>query len=215
MKKIFILIIPCCLAVAAIGCTRNIVLRDAWLERWLKNPVCLPPCWENTTPGKTSLPDARATLPQIPGTRVTTAVESETDFELGENASGAFFSDANGIVQMIWIYFGANPPLQVGDVVSKYGYPSEVSFSFYTPDEPNFNLLYPKFGMVISTYPYNHNPSHFPNDPQFDIQPAEQIIRIQLYAPELQYYLHQVLPENGDPYKISNWIGYGHYSYSK
>src|SRR5689334_19085430 len=38
-----------------------------WLVRWLNEPVCLPPCWENITPGNTSFTDALPIAKAISG----------------------------------------------------------------------------------------------------------------------------------------------------
>jgi hypothetical protein len=213
MKKILIYSIIFYLLIGCMGCSKKTAPRDMWLDQWLNDPVCIPPCWENTTPGKTSLADARTTLSQIPGTRILAALEDHTEFILGDNASGAYYADATGTVQMIWIYFGTSMDLRLDEVITKYGFPSEVSFSFYTPNEPRFNLVYPKLGMVISTYPIQ-NPPGYPNDPQFDIKPNEKIVGIQFFTPGLEYYLNLNRVNNG-PAKILDWKGYGHYSYSK
>lgn len=213
MTRMFNLIIASFLVLALVSCAPRTVSRDAWLVHWMKDPVCLPPCWENVNPGKTSLPDARATLPRIPGTRIISAGGDLTEFELGENASGNFRADTNGTVQMIDIHFGRDRQLSIGEVISKYGYPSEASFSFSTPQEPMFNLLYPQLGMVINTYPIE-NPPGFPGNPQFDIGPDEKVVGIQFVSTGLKYYL-SLNREHLGPAKILNWKGYGHYSYPK
>lgn len=41
-----------------------------WLVRWLNEPVCQLPCWENITPGKTSFTDALAIANTISGVKV-------------------------------------------------------------------------------------------------------------------------------------------------
>ena len=37
-----------------------------WIERWLSNPVCQPPCWEGITPGETTAKEAHKKLSTLP-----------------------------------------------------------------------------------------------------------------------------------------------------
>jgi len=36
--------------------------RSNWVNNWLNNPVCQTPCWENITPGLTTILEAKEKL---------------------------------------------------------------------------------------------------------------------------------------------------------
>jgi hypothetical protein len=212
MNTIYTLLVVFFLATVSTGCAGKNSSRDVWLENWLKKPVCLPPCWEYIIPGQTTLADARAALEKIPETKLTGMQGGVLVFQLGENASGRLVSDTNTIIQMVWLVFGLNPQLKIGDVISSYGFPSEGSINYFTTNEPGFDLLYSKSGMVVSTFPTNK--AHSLTNPQFDIEPDEQVSGIQFFVPGLDYYKKQFLP-NHAPYEIHDWTGYGNYSFLK
>jgi hypothetical protein len=212
MKKVYLLLVVLYLATASLGCARKVSSRDVWLDHWLKKPDCLPPCWENITPGQTTLSDAKAVLENKIDFTVTGIQGGILEFQLGEIASGRLVSDTDTMIQMVWLVFAQNSQLKIGDLISSYGFPPEISFNYFTANEPGFDMLYPKLGMVVSTFPYNT--AHSLTNPQFEIEPDEQVSGIQFFIPGLDYYKNQFLP-NHSPYEVCDWTGYGNYSYSK
>ena len=58
----FIMILVCLIAA---GCSES-TPRYPWVTKWVQNPTCQPPCWENITPGVTKISDVPDMLRKIP-----------------------------------------------------------------------------------------------------------------------------------------------------
>src|SRR6266496_222154 len=82
MKKMVLVIVVLNMLGTLVACSRTITATDEayirptlspqpdWLVRWLNEPICQPPCWENVTPGKTSFKDALPIAKAILGAKV-------------------------------------------------------------------------------------------------------------------------------------------------
>ncbi len=164
--------------------------RPDWLVRWLNEPVCQPPCWENITPGKTSFADALAIANRISGSEVSHV--SDVTIRLNFNQYGAnYFAllqsrrDVN--IQEIDLDTKSTS-LKLGEIVDRYGFPDEMikfSSSYDQLASHWIDLLYYDLGMVITFDP-------LPGDPwnKVSLGPDIYIGTIAFYAPQLKYYFN-------------------------
>ena len=51
------------------GC-QNEQIQPDWLKKWLNNPACKSPCFENITPGITTVDEAESILKSSPGVQI-------------------------------------------------------------------------------------------------------------------------------------------------
>ena len=64
-KILFPFFIMILVSLIAAGCSES-TPRHSWVTKWVQNPTCQPPCWENITPGVTKISDAPDLLQKIP-----------------------------------------------------------------------------------------------------------------------------------------------------
>jgi hypothetical protein len=161
-----------------------------WLVRWLNEPVCQPPCWENITPGKTSFTDALAIANTISGFEVSNL--SGVTIQLNFNQYGANYfallqsrGDANIQEMALTTRYTS---LELGEIVDLYGFPDEMIRFSSSADQLAthwIDLLYYDLGMVITFDP-------LPDDPwnRVSLAPNIYIGTIAFYAPQLEYYFN-------------------------
>ena len=208
MKKIVLVIVVLIVLGSLVACSGEISATDLgepatedpylptpspkpdWLVRWLKGPVCQPPCWEKITPGKTSFVDALAIANTIPDVKV--SYVSDDDIRLISNQYSAYNfaillprKDVN--IQEIGLTTKYTS-LELGEVVDRYGFPDEMIRFSSSGDQLAthwIDLLYYDLGMVISFDP-------LPGDPwnKVSLGPNINISSIGFYAPQLEYYFN-------------------------
>ena len=107
----------------------------SWLTRWLTNPACQPPCWENITPGVTTIDEAVKIVYQLPGVEITwlptmtgeTEGEKSVQWEFGPSGYGWVGTEAwQESVSEIHLGTGENPKLLLSEMLAAYGNPSAV-----------------------------------------------------------------------------------------
>lgn len=167
-----------------------------WLVRWLNEPVCQPPCWENISPGKTSFKDALSIAKAISGTKL--SYVGDDNIRLKSNQYDAYN------FALLLSRYGANTQvidldtshtsLELGEIVDRYGFPNEMIKYGHSSAEFSsvwIDLLYHDLGMVITFYA-------LPDDPwnRVSLSPNTSITSIQFYAPQLEYYFNES-PEYG------------------
>lgn len=167
-----------------------------WLVRWLNEPVCQPPCWENITPGKTSFADALAIANNISGAKV--SYVGDDNIRLESNQYDAFnfavlFSQGDANIQVIRLTTQFTS-LELSEIVDRYGFPDEmIKYGLPSTEFSSvwIDLLYYDLGMVITFYA-------LPDDPwnRVSLSPDTSIASIQFYAPQLEYYFNEP-PEYG------------------
>ena len=167
-----------------------------WLVRWLNEPVCQPPCWENITPGKTSFTDALAIAKAISGAKL--SYVGDDNIRLKSNHYNAFNfaillskGDANIQVIRLTTQFTS---LELSEIVDRYGFPDEmIKYGLPSPEGSSvwIDLLYYDLGMVVTFYA-------LPDDPwnRVSLSPDISIASIQFYAPQLEHYFNEP-PEYG------------------
>jgi hypothetical protein len=107
------------------------------LERnWLKGIPCAPPCWENITPGKTTLTETLAVLKQNPAIKPESVSLDPSyltwDWLGGTGGGQIYFEDSQDIqiVTDIWPGFLGTPNGQnlftLGEIIDAFGEPSHI-----------------------------------------------------------------------------------------
>lgn len=167
-----------------------------WLVRWLNEPVCQPPCWENITPGKTSFTDALAIVYKLEGSKVTRVDNDVIQLhfnQYGANYSALLLSRGETNIQEIDLDTQSTS-LKLSVIVDRYGFPDEmIKYGLPSTEFSSIwiDLLYYDLGMVITFYA-------LPDDPwnKISLSPDTSIASIQFYAPQLKYYFNEP-PEYG------------------
>lgn len=106
--------------------------RSEWINKWLVTPTCQLLCWENITPGITTIPESKERLFQIaniinisgPKAGPFGTAELSWNFE-NHGGSGSIKSEPedNGIVSKIFLAPDGEPKLTVDEVIQKFGEP--------------------------------------------------------------------------------------------
>jgi hypothetical protein len=121
---------------------------EFWQTRWIRGEPCSPPCWENITPGITSVKDATEYLRANPWIRnVFVRMEKDQGYIVWEwnngEEGGDILFDTGSLespIRFIRPYLSSRN--RFGDIVAKFGEPSDVkAFAETTPDRP-VRILY-------------------------------------------------------------------------
>ncbi len=201
MKKMVLVIVVLNMLGTLVACSRTITATDEayirptlspqpdWLVRWLNEPICQPPCWENVTPGKTSFTDALPIAKAILGAKV--SYVGDDNIRLKSNQFNAYNfavlqsrGDAN--IQEIDLTTKYTA-LELGEIVDRYGFPNEM-IRFRSFDDPItrwIDLLYYDLGMVITFDPLPSEPWN-----KTSLDSNINIGTIRFYAPQLKNYFN-------------------------
>jgi hypothetical protein len=96
--------------------------RNAWLVRWLSAPTCQPPCWEQITPGVTTLDEALDLLAGLPDVRdVSLERDYGAQWELRDHDFASVRVD-EGVVQFLRIRINTREQLRLAEVIDIFGY---------------------------------------------------------------------------------------------
>ncbi len=145
------------------GCkTSPVSPKLPWIERWLSNPVCQPPCWEGITPGETTAKEAHeklAALPDVekfwlPSERTSPHVLS-WDMAGCDGAEGGriyFDTYPNGKIEWMQLFMGCDQQdASLKEVIDAFGVP-DYSWAEWNSAGCKAELLNLKKGMILTTY---------------------------------------------------------------
>jgi hypothetical protein len=207
------IIFPLSILFLAVACTP----RPDWVVKMVDKPVCLAPCWDAITPGKTSLDELSQTLKQDPNAfDVMTSVGDPWGRTLSwcvggspcgpGNLSVLSAFDNRGIAQEVYLRPGI--PLYLKDFIPLYGLPEKVAFSD-TLSAPGYilvGLLYPKSGLVLEFLAENQGAFE---SPAVDFREDSEIVNIIYTVPGLDYYFSiNVVAKKVEQFE---WKGYVNY----
>lgn len=111
--------------------------RSDWITKWLKNPTCQPPCWENMIPGKTKIEDGVTILEQIPGINKLSGPskgpignEKQMVWQFGPSSGSisAQTDERGEILSFIYLNLNLEENITLDELVSAYGQPTNLSF---------------------------------------------------------------------------------------
>lgn len=141
--------------------------KASWLVKFLEEPTCQPPCWENIIPGETTISDAMDLLRNVPYVqnispyylKPTSSVHIEWNFA-GTPDIGRIYSTRDGEkVENIFLNLSGSSSLLLGDMIESYGPPSSLFTSLERQRCYCFtNIVYEHIGLSINFY---HLCSHF------------------------------------------------------
>jgi hypothetical protein len=135
-----------------------------WIAKWLRNPTCKVPCWENITPGETNRDQTKLLLSSNPEVE---SVEERDVIPYGlmlfvkiydgkhKGNVSIKFDDQNIAQEIELAVFGDN--LYLHDMISVYGSPKKVLFHNQDYEYVTVDLLYPESGMIIELSLHNLN----------------------------------------------------------
>ena len=182
----------------------------SWTTRWLTAPACQPPCWENITPGATTMEEAIKIVVQIPGVELTwlptmdgaTEAEKSLQWEFGPSGYG-WVGAESGQEIVSEIHLGAGEKqLLLGDVIAAYGNPSTVvkgscHGGIVGGSTCIYSIVYPDRGMELDIGIHEYQ--------KVDVQADTEVSGI---------YFYPLTGERLDALgKV--WSGYGQYDFSE
>lgn len=176
-----------------------------WLTRWLTNPACQPPCWENITPGVTLIDEAIKTVYQYPGVQIMvlpgmSGGEAGTKILQWEfTPAGYGWARAAGgqeTVTNLMLATSSDQHLLLGEVIATYGEPSAMVQGSCHGRTCIYSLVYTHRGMELDIG--THDPD------EVDIQADSEVSAVHFYP----------LAEPRLSAAGLDWAGYGVYDFS-
>jgi len=137
--------------------------RNTWLEEWLGEQNCKPPCFLGITPGKTTITETVRLLSQNSSVQITRSPQvtfDGTDKEMSwdfptttPNDGGRIITDKKGEkVLIIDVGLGTDQSLPLSEVISSFGAPSYVFLSDCRGKECVIQLIYLSSGMILESF---------------------------------------------------------------
>lgn len=102
------------------------------ITKWLTNPTCQPPCWENLVPGETNIIDSVKVIGQIPSVTITGFPYDDKpwgirqvrwQFTDRDEGGSATTEKNNPVISTIFLQVSGQQFLPVKQIVSNYGPP--------------------------------------------------------------------------------------------
>jgi hypothetical protein len=214
--RLFILI---AILLSSYGCGDNLETNTPtlkpmwdWIAAFLYDPPCDFPCWENITPGKTSMEDAsrivesRKDIEGFSGLN-NSPLDDSTGFYwnfTNNEGRGYIESDQNGLfVNLIKFQYSH----EISYIIDKYGNPDKIFIiSGRRIDSYEYYLLYTEIGLRLEGGSYTENP-------YITITSRTGIISIVLTTPEGLIENLQKFGNYQD--SLYEWNGYGEYTLGK
>lgn len=179
-----------------------------WWTLWLDQPACKAPCWQNITPGKTSMKDAVEILENTQHVIITFKGEYGVSWQFSEarTGSGDMRESEDGIVSGIRLGDTPDKDLLFRTIVEEYGYPSFVKLYDCQLGTCSTILVYPDIGLLVDAYLDDNMEGLNPS--QVTIQPDIVVSGVYFIPPGLENFKKK--PEFQE-YELLEWKGYGEY----
>jgi hypothetical protein len=133
--------------------------RSAWLTKFLHNPTCQAPCWENIIPGKTTITEAKRILFTEPDIEITYETSEAVQWKFLPNLEGGWVEsqiDDYGmkIIDQIHLGLKGRQALQLREIVETYGQPAFIVIfrEIHFRDACDVYIAYTPFDMVLSYF---------------------------------------------------------------
>jgi hypothetical protein len=185
-----------------------------WWNMWLVNSSCQPPCWQNITPGVTTIDEAISILEKLPEIKITSKSEFGVswDFIQNKDEGGTVGISEDGIVRTIWLSSVSERKLLLKTIVASYNEPEYVKPYDCREGMCVTALVYPDEGLILSVFVentgYNSSQEEDPN-PEIEILPDTVVNRVYFIEPGLESFRNLLRLQAADP--IMDWKGYGKY----
>ena len=217
MKRIIILLVWCgLLIILGVSCesaNTNTPIPSVtpefspnWWTPWLAQPVCKPPCWENITPGVTTLNEAVSILEKLPEIKITFKSKDGIDWKFNKDEGGTLTANQDGIIDTIWIGSVSDRKLLLKRIVASYNEPKYVKPHDCREGMCVTVLVYPDFGMLLDVFVKNKGTI---SNPQIEIVPDTIIDRVYFIERGIENF--QKIPDFQDYDLLMEWKGYGKY----
>lgn len=197
--------------------------RSTWIDKWLDDPTCQPPCWENLIPGETNISDGLEILSHIPGVKITwypwypsviPTEETQIMWDFANRGEGgvATTEKKGQEIATIALNISGTQFLPLKEVFSSYGFPSDV-YVFdcrgeITAQACGVHLIYPKNGMALELLLRTTGE----NDNQVTIEENARVGKIWLFPLGDNGYRGMLGTSSGDfSQNVVPWKGFGKY----
>ena len=189
-----------------------------WFTDWLIDPVCQPPCWQEITPGVTTITETYKILQALPwvenldgpGKPLLDKGDIQLDWDFVPPSSGGGMALAFDDGRINNIEIGGILSTQLQKVIENYGYPSHV----YIPDCSHGKcvtmLIYMTTGMAVQLF------LDWDRDVEGDVtvKPDDEVTRIRFFPPGEKSYLaaYPQFSESFPKWSLP-WVGYSKYKF--
>lgn len=180
-----------------------------WWTLWLDAPACMPPCWENITPGKTTYAEALAILESLPGIVFLYSddrIGLEWIFDKNKTDTGEIKLNPDGTVYRIWLGNSSDQKLYLKSVIASFGPPTFVQPYDCREGMCSTALAYPDQGMMLEVFVKNLADD---NGHQVKIESNVEIYSVRFFIPEFIEYNNMLMDEKY--IFTTKWKGYGTY----
>jgi hypothetical protein len=161
----------------------------AWIVKWLEDPACYPPCWENIRPGVSTVDSVQAILSQYsPNVGISTV-------------------QGSSVIRTVRLAFGLDNNLPLSLLISKYGSPDYVRI--YLCDESgncDTHAIFTKIGMVLTLYLPEIGEIYLKD--RVAISSDARVTDIYFLEAGLDKYYESYSP---DAHQLTAWSGYKEY----
>jgi len=180
-----------------------------WWNSWLTEPVCKPPCWQNITPGTTTVKEAISIFENSPDIKIRSRSSDGVDWDFNQNQfeSGTLTASQDGVVRTIRIASDSDRKFLLQTIIATYGNPKYVKPDDCRSGTCVMTLIYPGLGMLLSVFVENSSG----NDeiPHIEILPETIITDIYFIESGMENFQKLTDFQNYD--LLMDWKGYGEY----
>jgi len=178
-------------------------IRHESITRWLMGTNCSLPCWEDITPGQTSLDEVEASLKKEESTRITYNRNGGIEWQIPNVYFGVAYSEnADNVVTGVSIQFMDEQWMDIQEVIDAFGDPSFVQV-LCSETCADANLIYPDKGMEIRLIPFAGL-----DDSSVQILKDAKVYVASFFVPGFDNYC---AIEECQKIPIRKWEGYGSY----
>lgn len=132
----------------ALNLLNNQLLHDTSLST---GEPCKANCWQNITPGETTVEDARAIIEGLENFAITQESENGIAFSSGGSVTCCQLGSQDGIT-IDTIFLQLAPDNLLGDIISLYGEPAFVDGESFAENQTTIALFYPEHSMVLYAF---------------------------------------------------------------
>lgn len=179
-----------------------------WWTTWLTQPACKSPCWQNITPGVTTIDEAISILEKMQGTTITYNKNNGVEWDFGSTKTDCGWLNAEGGIVNFVILSSVDDNLTLETVVASYGFPN-----FVVPEDCRDGmcdtvLVYPDIGIWLNVFIENKGGNS--NSIKVEIHPDTIVYRVHFEERGIENFKQSYLsPQENVP--IMTWKGYGSY----
>ena len=160
-----------------------------WVTKWLTNPTCQPPCWENIIPGQTYIDNVADILAATQGIHILSNPgkgplseirQMDWGFDRSSDNGGAQTDEQGYVVSLI--FMNTYQPITTEEVILKYGNPTNVLLydcrSEMGRKTCEVNLVYNNKGMMLGLFLNDIGKEKY----QVKIEPDQELKKIIFFS---------------------------------